>query len=303
LSARSYSSLDAHIREGAHGTMVVFADRYTKKGTDADGNDVEREIPFLKAYTAFNIAQIEGLPTHYYAEPETQGGGATADRQRGEVLRCDRRRHPSQRQYGVLRARREGDPTRQSENRTIPSSADLFVKALLIVTIGARILGRRSGRRSAMRRATPPRRRTSWRTERRLDRDFGGKRFGDTGYAREELVAELAPRSCARISASRPSRARTTRRTSRTGSRSSAKISAQSSRPPRTRSAPSIFSTACKHGANRLRFCRANRSGPHHKARFGWAVAAALRHRRDKSADGKTLWEVPFLDDLLAAFT
>jgi antirestriction protein ArdC len=25
----------------------------------------------------------------------------------------------------------------------------------------------------------------------RLDRDFGGKRFGDTGYAREELVAEL----------------------------------------------------------------------------------------------------------------
>ena len=25
----------------------------------------------------------------------------------------------------------------------------------------------------------------------RLDRDFDGKRFGDTGYAREELVAEL----------------------------------------------------------------------------------------------------------------
>ena len=25
----------------------------------------------------------------------------------------------------------------------------------------------------------------------RLNRDFGGKRFGDTGYAREELVAEL----------------------------------------------------------------------------------------------------------------
>jgi antirestriction protein ArdC len=25
----------------------------------------------------------------------------------------------------------------------------------------------------------------------RLNRDFGGRRFGDTGYAREELVAEL----------------------------------------------------------------------------------------------------------------
>ncbi len=28
-------------------------------------------------------------------------------------------------------------------------------------------------------------------TKRRLDRDFSAKRFGDQGYAREELVAEL----------------------------------------------------------------------------------------------------------------
>jgi antirestriction protein ArdC len=27
----------------------------------------------------------------------------------------------------------------------------------------------------------------------RLNRDFGGRRFGDTGYVREELVAELCP--------------------------------------------------------------------------------------------------------------
>ncbi len=31
-----------------------------------------REIPFLKAYTVFNVAQIEGLPAHYYAEPEAK---------------------------------------------------------------------------------------------------------------------------------------------------------------------------------------------------------------------------------------
>jgi antirestriction protein ArdC len=60
-------------KTGEHGAMVVFADRYTKKETDADGNDVEREIPFLKAYTVFNVAQIEGLPAHYYAEPEAKG--------------------------------------------------------------------------------------------------------------------------------------------------------------------------------------------------------------------------------------
>ena len=38
-------ALEAHVRKGDHGAMVVFADRFTKKETDADGNDVEREIP------------------------------------------------------------------------------------------------------------------------------------------------------------------------------------------------------------------------------------------------------------------
>src|SRR5438046_4705935 len=38
-------ALQAHVRKGEHGAMVVFADRFTKKETDADGNDVEREIP------------------------------------------------------------------------------------------------------------------------------------------------------------------------------------------------------------------------------------------------------------------
>ncbi len=37
---------------------------------DADGQEIEREIPFLKGYTVFNVEQIEGLPEHYYAKPE-----------------------------------------------------------------------------------------------------------------------------------------------------------------------------------------------------------------------------------------
>jgi antirestriction protein ArdC len=60
------------LRKGEHGAMVVFADRLTKKETDANGDDVEREIPFLKAYTVFNVAQIEGLRAHYYVQPETK---------------------------------------------------------------------------------------------------------------------------------------------------------------------------------------------------------------------------------------
>src|SRR3989441_7211873 len=65
-------ALGAHVRKGEHGAMVVYADRFTRTETDADGNGVEREIPFLKAYTVFNVAQIEGLPANYYARPEAK---------------------------------------------------------------------------------------------------------------------------------------------------------------------------------------------------------------------------------------
>ena len=32
------------------------------------GDEIEREIPFLKGYTVFNVEQIEGLPEVYYAK-------------------------------------------------------------------------------------------------------------------------------------------------------------------------------------------------------------------------------------------
>src|SRR2546428_4640349 len=65
-------ALGAHVRKGEHGAMVVYADRFTRTETDADGNGVEREIPFLKAYTVFTVSQIEGLPAHYCARPEAK---------------------------------------------------------------------------------------------------------------------------------------------------------------------------------------------------------------------------------------
>lgn len=58
--------LGAAVRKGESGTTVVFASRFTKSETDGAGGEVEREIPFLKAYSVFNIEQIDGLPDHYY---------------------------------------------------------------------------------------------------------------------------------------------------------------------------------------------------------------------------------------------
>lgn len=56
----------------AHEPAAAPTARAARTDTDADGKDIEREIPFLKAYTVFNVAQIENLPAHYYSLPEAQ---------------------------------------------------------------------------------------------------------------------------------------------------------------------------------------------------------------------------------------
>jgi len=62
--------LGASVRKGETGSTVVFASRFTKSQSDGNGNEVDREIPFLKAYTVFNIEQIDGLPDHYHQGQE-----------------------------------------------------------------------------------------------------------------------------------------------------------------------------------------------------------------------------------------
>src|SRR5215472_13985410 len=62
--------LNAHVRKGERGSLVVYANSVTRTETNDKGEDVDREIPFMKGYTVFNVEQIEGLPAHYYAKPE-----------------------------------------------------------------------------------------------------------------------------------------------------------------------------------------------------------------------------------------
>src|SRR3546814_18434878 len=58
------------VRKGETGALVVYANSFTATETDEDGEESEREIPYLKGYTVFNCEQIEGLPAHYYAPAE-----------------------------------------------------------------------------------------------------------------------------------------------------------------------------------------------------------------------------------------
>jgi antirestriction protein ArdC len=67
LTYKQAAGLGGQVRKGEKGSLVVYADTITKKDTDANGAEVETEIPFMKGYTVFNAEQIDGLPAHFYA--------------------------------------------------------------------------------------------------------------------------------------------------------------------------------------------------------------------------------------------
>jgi antirestriction protein ArdC len=63
MTFKQASELDAHIRRGEKGSLVVYADTIKRKETDEKkGDEIAREIPFLKGYTVFKVEQIDGLP-------------------------------------------------------------------------------------------------------------------------------------------------------------------------------------------------------------------------------------------------
>lgn len=71
ITYKQAATLGAQVRRGEHGSLVVYADRFTKTETDAQGQESERTIRFMKGYTVFNVEQVEGLPDHFYAKAET----------------------------------------------------------------------------------------------------------------------------------------------------------------------------------------------------------------------------------------
>ena len=158
------NELGAQVRKGEHGSLVVFANRIQRTETDTKGNEVEREIPFLKGYTVFNCEQIDGLPAHYTA-PASQ----TLD--------------PVQRIAGAEQffANAKAD-IRHGGNQAYYAIHTDYVQVPPFETF----------RDAESYYATLAHEMTHWtRHPTRLDREFGRKRWGDEGYAAEELVAEL----------------------------------------------------------------------------------------------------------------
>jgi len=155
---------DAHVRKGEKGSLVVYANSITKTETDDTGEQIEREIPFMKGYTVFNVEQIEGLPEHYYGRPEIKLTPVERN-ERAEAF-----------------FRNTGADIRTRGDRAFYACEPDYIQIPAIEAF----------RDAESFYATLAHEATHWtRHPSRLDRDLGRKHYGDEGYAREELVAEL----------------------------------------------------------------------------------------------------------------
>jgi len=164
LTYKQAQELGANVRKGERGELVVYANRFTKTETGDKGEEIEREIPFLKAYTAFNAEQIDGLPAHFTAPAAPALDPVQRDTQAESFFAATGAdiRHGGNRAYYATHADHVQMPPFETFKDTTSYYATLAHEC------------------------------THWtKHETRLNRDFGRKRWGDEGYAAEELVAEL----------------------------------------------------------------------------------------------------------------
>jgi len=165
MTFKQATELDGRIRKGEKGSLVVYADSITRKETDEKtGDEVEREIPFLKGYTVFNAEQIDGLPAVHYAK---------AAPQLDPVARIEH----AEKFFAAV-----GAVIGHGGNRAYYSVTNDTIQMPPFVSF----------RDADSYYATLAHECTHWTgSPSRLNRDFGGHRFGSEGYAVEELVAEL----------------------------------------------------------------------------------------------------------------
>jgi antirestriction protein ArdC len=156
--------LGGSVRKGQRGSPVVYANKFTTAKHDDDGEEIEEEHFFLKEYTVFNVEQCDGLPEQFSQLAESPKGN-------GERIA-----------HAEAFFANTGAKIEYGGNRAYYA----------IDSDSIRIPLRETFRDSESHASTVAHELTHWtRHPSRLNRAFGQKRWGDEGYAIEELVAEL----------------------------------------------------------------------------------------------------------------
>jgi len=165
MTYRQAQELGGQVRKGERGSPVVYANAMIRTATDPrSGDEVETSIRFLKGYTVFNVEQIDGLPSQFYAPPP----------ERTEPLQRIKRADAF---FAATGAAIEHGGSRAFYR---PSTDTIRMPPFGLF------------RDAESYYATLAHEGTHWTSHAaRLAREFEGKRFGSEGYAMEELVAEL----------------------------------------------------------------------------------------------------------------
>lgn len=166
MTFKQAKDLGGSVRKGEKASLSIIAKTFKKTETDEDtGEEIEQNIPFMKGYSVFNVEQIEGLPEKYYElakEPEI------TPEQRIEAIE----------QFFA----NTGADIQEGGNRAYYAIGADHIQMPPFITFET----------AERYYSTLAHETTHWtRHPSRLDRDLGRKKWGDEGYAMEELVAEL----------------------------------------------------------------------------------------------------------------
>jgi antirestriction protein ArdC len=164
MTYRQAAELGGQVKKGAKAESAFYVGTIART-EDQNGHDVEKVIPFLKAYAVFNCDEIEGLPEQYYTRPVLIQAG---EGERIPAVDAWVANTQATINHGGGRAfyNRSGDYIQMPEFAAFQTGACYYATLLheMAHWTGA---------------------------PKRLEREKG-KAFGDPAYAFEELVAELS---------------------------------------------------------------------------------------------------------------
>lgn len=163
ITYRQASELGAQVRGGEHGTTVVFYKRPEESAADSEEKSpAPRVVPFLRCFTVFNVGQVDRLPARLQ-EPAAEASPWTP-LHAPEKLVADSGAQINHAGFAAY--------YNVTEDRIQLPERELFADAGAYYATALHELTHWSGHPS------------------RLNRSLG-RRFGESAYAMEELIAEI----------------------------------------------------------------------------------------------------------------
>lgn len=164
LTYKQASELGGYVRKGEKSSPVVYYSSFRKTEQNDKGEETERDIPFVKEYRVFNAEQCEGLPDRFYETKQAPNAGIEPVPQAIDFVEHTGAKivEGGNRACYVQAADKIRMPRIESFEDTESHAATLTHELV------------------------------HWtKHPSRLNRETGRKKWGDEGYAVEELIAEM----------------------------------------------------------------------------------------------------------------